>query len=130
MSLEQAIIENTAVLVSIRELLLSRNTPASPENEVTNNAPPKPTKKTQSVMVEDKPETAPTKSANIPTTTTTEPTEQEVIKSFVELAKIKREAAVVVLAQFKAAKAVDVPKNQWRDFLKAIKDKLAEISEV
>lgn len=124
MSLEQAIKENTEVLISIRDLILSgklnTNIPKV-EVEVEQKTPSKPVKTVAKAKQEAKP--APTEP-----TKTTEPTEQEVIKSFIELAKTDREAAVVVLAQFRVAKAVDVPAESRCDFLKAVKAKLVEIA--
>ena len=128
MSLEQAIKENTEVLISIRDLILSgklnTNIPKV-EVEVEQKTPSKPVKTVAKAKQE-----APQEAKPAPTepTKTTEPTEQEVIKSFIELAKTDREAAVVVLAQFRVAKAVDVPAESRCDFLKAVKAKLVEIA--
>lgn len=133
MSLEQAIKENTEVLISIRDLILSgkldTNIPkVEVEVEVEQKTPSKPVKTVAKAKQEAPQEAKPAPTEPTKTTEPTEPTEQEVIKSFIELAKTDREAAVVVLAQFRVAKAVDVPAESRCDFLKAVKAKLVEIA--
>lgn len=114
MSLEQAIQENTQAIISLRDLILSGKFNITPEakSESEQKPLPKPAK------AEPTPESPAEQTGS---------TEQEVIKSFIELAKTDREAAVVVLAQFRVAKAVDVPAESRGDFLKAVKAKLVEI---
>lgn len=130
MSLEQAIQENTQAIISLRDLILSGKFNITPEekSEPEQKNLPKPAKKAQVKQIEDTPkeeqkaEPAPESPAE-----QTGSTEQEVIKSFIELAKTDREAAVVVLTQFRVTKAVDVPAELRGNFLKAIKAKLDEI---
>lgn len=146
MSLEQVIAENNKILISIRDLLLSGNLPAAPKVEAEQKTPPKPAKKVQAKPVEDKPEDkpeespkaelvpAPAQPAQVPETampaTKTEPTEQEAIQCLLDLAKKDRNAAVTVLAQFGAGKAIDVPLEKRAEFIDALKSKLAEIAGV
>ena len=136
MSLEQAIQENTQAIISLRDVILSGKFNITPEakSEPEQKPLPKPAKKAQVKQIEDTlkeeqkaeptPEAPNVKSAPAEKTV---PTEQENIKSFVELAKMDRGAAINVLAQFKVAKAVDVPAESRGDFLKAVKAKLVEI---
>lgn len=140
MSLEQTIAETNAILISIRDLLLSGNLPASPKVEAEQKTPPKPAKKVQAKPVEDKPEEspkaelvpAPAQPAQVPETamptTKTEPTEQEAIQCLLDLAKKDRNAAVTVLARFGVKKAVDVPEEKRAEFIDALKSKFVEIS--
>lgn len=141
MSLEQAIQENTQAIISLRDLILSGKFNVTPEAksepEPEQKPLPKPAKKAQVKQIEDTlkeeqkaeptPEAPNVKSAPAEKTV---PTEQETIKSFVELAKMDRGAAINVLAQFKVAKAVDVTEDQRANFLKAINDRIVEIAEV
>lgn len=139
MSLEQAIQENTQAIISLRDLILSGKFNITPEakSEPEQKKLPKPAKKAQVKQIEDTlkeeqkaeptPEAPNVKSAPAEKTV---PTEQETIKSFVELAKRDRGAAINVLAQFKVAKAVDVTEDQRANFLKAINDRIVEIAEV
>lgn len=134
MSLEQAIQENTQAIISLRDVILSGKFNITPEAKSEPEQKPLPAKKAQVKQIEDTlkeeqkaeptPEAPNVKSAPAEKTV---PTEQENIKSFVELAKMDRGAAINVLAQFKVAKAVDVPAESRGDFLKAVKAKLVEI---
>lgn len=132
MSLEQAIQENTQAIISLRDLILSGKFNITPEakSEPEQKPLPKPAKKAQVKQIEDTPkEEQKAKAEPTPESPAeqTGSTEQEVIKSFIELAKTDREAAVAVLAQFRVAKAVDVPAESRCDFLKAVKAKQVEI---
>ncbi|MCX8582499.1 MULTISPECIES: hypothetical protein [unclassified Gilliamella] len=143
MSLEQAIQENTQAIISLRDLILSGKfnvTPeakSEPEPEPEQKPLPKPAKLAQVKQIEDtlkeEQKAEPTPAApNVKSAPAekTVPTEQETIKSFVELAKMDRGAAINVLAQFKVAKAVDVTEDQRTNFLKAINDRIVEIAGV
>lgn len=116
MSLEQAIAENTAVLISIRDLIISGKLNIIQGTEVEKKETTTPTDvQTEPEQIQETHEA---------------PTEREVIESFIELATSKRDAAVSVLSQFSVLKAVDVPENRRKEFLRAVKDKLAEIDGV
>ena len=137
MSLEQAVMQNTEILIKIYEVLktkadnelsapLKETLPVAPEAVVrpaeSTKKAPAPEVKKETVKVEAK------KEAPAPKEPTPQPvpTEQEAIRVLLELAKTNRPAAVEVLNKYKVKKAPDVPENQRADFVNDIMSKLDE----
>ncbi|TSJ87970.1 hypothetical protein FPQ14_11550 [Gilliamella apicola] len=135
MSLEQAVMQNTEMLIKIYEVLktkadnelsasLKETLPVTPESVVKPAEPtkkaPEPEVKKEKVKVEAK------KEAQAPKEPTPQPVPavQEAIRVLLELAKTNRPAAVEVLNKYNVKKAPDVPENQRADFVNDIMSKL------
>ena len=135
MSLEQAVMQNTEMLIKIYEVLkakadnslsapLKETLPVTPEAVVkpaeSTKKAPKPEVKKEKVKVEAK------KEAPAPKEPTPQPVPpvQEAIRVLLELAKTNRPAAVEVLNKYNVKKAPDVPENQRADFVNDIMSKL------
>ena len=135
MSLEQAVMQNTEMLIKIYEVLktkadnelsasLKETLPVTPESVVKPAEPtkkaPEPEVKKETVKFEAKKE-APTPEEPTPQPV---PAVQEAIRVLLELAKTNRPAAVEVLNKYNVKKAPDVPENQRADFVNDIMSKL------
>lgn len=123
MSLEQAIMQNTEMLIKIYALLqtkagndlnalLKEPRPAETIATSTEHA-----KKLPDPEVKKTPESAPQPV----------PTGQEAIRVLMDLAKINRAAAVEVLNKYNVKKAPDVPENRRADFVNDIMSKLNDL---
>lgn len=121
MSLEQAVMQNTEMLIKIYEVLKTKadNELSASLKETLPVAPEPVVKPTEPAKKDPEPEVKKEKVKPVPT-------EQEVIRVLLELAKTNRPAAVEVLNKYKVKKAPDVPENQRADFINDIMSKLGE----